>query len=237
MNRPRRACFPPWRAPRLALAGLWLMANAATAQSSPYSLGLSTSFGHDSNLLRLADSQAPLAGDSRSDTTMSTALVGSLDQGIGRQRLTASLALRDNRYDRNSKYDNQGYSGDLGLDWSTVGRISGALSLSTARKLSTFNAEGVGLLPEKNLETTQTVGGNIRVGVVTPLSLELGAGQRRVRNSAAQARARSVRPRPDRRRYHCPRLRSTRSWTSTRWSCQRRAHRCRPSCPCSCSRS
>ena len=178
----------PWRAPCLALPGLWMLASAAMAQSSPWSLGLSTSFGHDSNLLRLADTQLPGVGESRSDTAQSTALVGSLDQALGRQRLSASLALRDHRFERNSKYDNQSYNGELGLNWSTVERVSGALTVSSARNLSTFNAEGIGLLPEKNLETRQAVSGNVSLGVVTPVSFELGAGRSRVRNSVQDPR-------------------------------------------------
>ena len=187
---PRPRVRPtPWLAQGLALACAGLGVGASLAQSSPWYVGASTAFSHDSNLLRLADTQLPLAGESRSDTAISTALVGGLDQGLGRQRLSANLTLRDNRYDRNSKYDNQSYNGSLGLNWSTVERISGALSVNAARNLSTFNADGVGLLPEKNLETTQAVNASLKVGLVTQYSLELGAAQRRVRNSARDERA------------------------------------------------
>lgn len=172
----------------LALAFLWLGATTAAAQSSPWYLAASTAFAHESNLLRLADAQAPLAGESRSDTVLSTALVGGLNQGLGRQRVTGSLTLRDNRFDHNAKYDNQSYNGSLGLNWSTVERVSGVLAVSAARSLSTFNADGVGLLAEKNLETTRAVNGSVSVGLVTQYSLELGAGEQRVRNSAADER-------------------------------------------------
>lgn len=186
--RHHRARAARGRAPGLALVCLWLGAPTAAAQSSPWYLAASTSLAHESNLLRLADAQAPLAGESRSDTVLSTALVGGLNQGLGRQRLTGSLTLRDNRFDHNGKYDNQSYNGSLGLNWSTVERVSGVLAMSAARNLSTFNADGVGLLSEKNLETTRAVNGSVSVGLVTQYSFELGAGQRQVRNSAADER-------------------------------------------------
>ena len=169
-----------------ALLALW--AQAAAAQQSPWSIGGSLLLSHDSNLLRLADTQEPGLGESRSDTVLSTALVGGLNQNIGRQRVFGNLTLRDNRFERNAKYNNQSYNGALGLDWSTINRISGKLLLSAARNLSTFNAEGVGLLPEKNLETTQAVNASVSVGLVTEYSLELNAGRQQVRNSVQDER-------------------------------------------------
>ena len=173
---------------RLAGALLALCAGTANAQTSPWSVGGSLLLSHDSNLLRLADTQDPGSGESRSDTVLSTALVGSLNQNIGRQRVFGNLTLRDNRFERNAKYNNQSYNGTLGLDWSTINRISGNLSLSAVRNLSTFNAEGVGLLSEKNLETTQALNAGVSLGLVTEYSLEIGAGRRQVRNSVQDER-------------------------------------------------
>ena len=178
------------RAPalRVAAALLALWACAAGAQQSPWSVGGSLLWSHDANLLRLADGQDPGPGDSRSDTVLSTAIVGGLNQNIGRQRVFGNLTLRDNRFQQNSKYNNQSYNGALGLDWSTINRVSGTLSFSAARNLSTFNAEGVGLLAEKNLESTQALAASVSVGIVTEYSLEVGASRRQVRNSAQDER-------------------------------------------------
>lgn len=170
-------------APRAAAAALLLCAAAAGAQSSPWYVGASLNVNHDSNVLRLGQSQAAGAGESRSDTVLSTGLVGGIDQGIGRQRVLGSLTLLDNRFDHNSKYDNQSYNGTLGLEWQTVERLSGALTLATARNLSTFNADGVGLLSQKNEESSSGLNASISIGLVTQYSFELSAGQRRVRNS------------------------------------------------------
>lgn len=173
---------------RVAAALLALWAHAACAQQSPWSVGGSLLLSHDANLLRLADGQDPAPGESRSDTVLSTAFVGGLNQNIGRQRVFGNLTLRDNRFEKNSKYNNQSYNGALGLDWSTINRVSGTLSYSAARNLSTFNAEGVGLLPEKNLETTQALSASVSVGLVTEYSLELAASRRQVRNSVQDER-------------------------------------------------
>ena len=183
--RPIRPCAP---ALRVAAALLALWAHAACAQQSPWSVGGSLLWSHDANLLRLSDGQDPGAGDSRSDTVLSTAIVGGLNQNIGRQRVFGNLTLRDNRFERNSRYNNRSYNGALGLDWSTINRVSGTLSYSAARNLSTFNAEGVGLLTEKNLESTQALNVGVSVGIVTEYSLELGASRRQVRNSLQDER-------------------------------------------------
>lgn len=190
MDRPPAL---PRRAPRLlpAAHAVALLACAAglgwttpaAAQASPYYVAGSLAAIHDSNILRLAGDQVAGPGQSQSDTIFSTALVGGLDQGIGRQRVFGNLTLRDNRFQRNDTFNNQSYNGSLGLDWSTVERISGNLSVSASRALSTFNAEGVGLLTQKNLENNQAANALVRVGLVTTYSLELGVGQRRVRNS------------------------------------------------------
>lgn len=171
----------------VALAALLALAGGASAQSSPWYLSGLLSLTHDDNLLRLGDGQEPLAGQSRSDTFRSTALIAGLDQPIGRQRLQADLTLRDNRFDRNDRYDNQSYSGNASLNWATVRRISGQFSVGSSRALSTFNADVIGLLSQKNFVNTDGVNASVSVGVVTELSLEVTGGLRRVRNSLDQA--------------------------------------------------
>jgi hypothetical protein len=182
-----------WRAVATA-AALALAAGTAGAQSSPWFVSGQVSHSSDDNLLRLADDQREPLGQSRSDTVNSLALIAGLDQAFGRQRLQSSLTLRDNKFDRNSRFDNQSYSGSLSLEWATAGRVSGELSASRARALSTFNADGIGVLTQRNDETTESLNAIVSVGLVTEWSLELGAGQRRVRNSLdlASVRARDL---------------------------------------------
>ncbi len=199
MRRPRefRPLAPTGgRAPRQAASAVFSLASAAgvagvislaappaAAEPHPYYVGVSESISHDTNLLRLADGQQANTGYSRGDTTLSTALQAGIDQPFGRQRANANLSLRDVRYSANSQFNNQGYTGSLGLDWSTAERISGSLSANANRSLSSFNNYQVGLLADKNYEDTQGLNAQVNVGLVTQYSLELSAGQRSVSNT------------------------------------------------------
>jgi hypothetical protein len=167
---------------RLSAVGLAVVGPAA-AQVSPWYVGGALSLTHDDNLLRLGETQTALPGQSRSDTVTSASLTAGLDQPFGRQRVQASLALRDNRFARNDRYNNQSYSGSASLDWSTVNRISGQVGIGRSRALSTFNADVIGLLAQRNFETSEGFNASVSVGLVTAWSLELSAGHRRVRNS------------------------------------------------------
>jgi hypothetical protein len=167
---------------RLSAVGLAIIGPAA-AQVSPWYVSGALSLTHDDNLLRLGETQTALPGQSRSDTLTSTSLTAGLDQPFGRQRVQASLGLRDNRFARNDRYDNQSYSGSASLDWSTVNRISGQVGIGRSRALSTFNADVIGLLAQRNFETSEGLNASVSFGLVTAWSLELSAGHRRVRNS------------------------------------------------------
>lgn len=156
----------------------------ATAEPSPYSLGASLTVLHDSNLLRLGDNQALPAGYARSDTVTSAALVGSLDQPIGRQRLRGSATLNDNRMSHNSIYDNQGYGVNAELDWETIERLSGSITLERTRSLASFASFDQGVIAERNVQTTQRAGLVVRHGLPDRLQLELGLDHQSVDYSA-----------------------------------------------------
>jgi hypothetical protein len=170
----------------LTLAALALSTGLAGAQTSPYFIGLSQTFSRDNNLLRLADGQAAPVGYSRADSVSSTALLAGFDQTFGRQRGYANLALRSNRYGDNAVFNNTGYTGTAGLEWSTVERVSGSLTSSASRSLQRFESPEVGFLAEKNLESAENLSATVRVGMVTEYSLELSGGYRRVHNSLQQ---------------------------------------------------
>lgn len=151
---------------------------AAQAQDgqSPWYLGVQAQVQHDSNFLRLADDQATPAGRSKADTVTSLALIGGLDQPIGRQRLFGSATLRDNRLAKNEQLDNQGYALTAGVDWATVGNLSGTLRLTGDRSLQL--AVGGAGTTEKNIGTARQLEAAARLGVVTAFTAELGAARR-----------------------------------------------------------
>lgn len=149
------------------------------AETSPYYIGLSLSRGHESNVLQLADGVEPAPGFERADDVTATTLLAGFDQRISRQRIYGSLSLRSYRYANNGALDNLGYSASAGIDWATVGRVSGSLRVNGERSLSLYD-EQLGVLAGKNLVTSRAVTGGVSVGVVTQYSLELTGGHRDV---------------------------------------------------------
>lgn len=175
-----------------ACAVLGLASGLARAETSPWFLGLSQTQTRDANVLRLAEGQDTPDGYSRADTIRTTALLAGLDQSFGRQRAYGTLNLRNSRYVGNPRFDNTNYSAQLGLDWATVGRVSGSVNAFAARNLQNFSANVFTPELAKDLETTRSVGGRVTVGLVTAFSLEASGSHREVRNSltdsAVQAR-------------------------------------------------
>ena len=171
--------LPAW----LALAG-----TAATAQSSPYYIGLAQTIAHDSNLIRLRDNQQLPVGLSKSDTVSSTALIAGIDQPFGRQRLFGTANLSSNRYSSNSDFNSSAYALRLGLDWQTVERISGRVSVASDRtvRADARDANDQFIL-RSNAETAHQLDASVSVGLVTRLSAEATVLRRDVRYSAAQA--------------------------------------------------
>ncbi len=183
----------PGRVGVLLLAG-GVLPWCAQAQSSPYFLGVSQTFGSDDNLLRLGENDVAPEGYAKADTFSTSTLLAGFNQGIGRQRVFANLSLRDTRYSRNDIFNNQGYSLRSGLEWATVERLSGGVNLSASRNLQRFGSAEIGFLREKNLETVRTLSTRVSLGLVTEYSLELSGGRTEVSNSLQQPTSRRTTP-------------------------------------------
>jgi hypothetical protein len=158
-------------------------AGPAAADNTPYFVGVSQAVVYESNSLRLESGQALPDGLKFADSLFVTSLLGGFDQPYGRQRGYGNLSLRQNSYASNSGRNNQAYTGLLGLDWSTIERISGSLSISANRSLSNADGLGLSVLQEKNFETNQSLNTSIAMGLVTEYSLEAGFSHLEVRNS------------------------------------------------------
>ena len=190
---PKAAAATARSRPPLAHTLGWLSlllvgaAPVALAQNQPYYLGLSQTLSHESNLYRVGDQQVLPAGLSKADTVSSTALFGGIDQAFGRQRLSGSASLRANRYLDNSQLNNQGYGLNLALDWATLDRLSGTLSLGASQNLTRFNEiNNTGTLEtQRNVEQNQQIDAKLRLGVVTRYTAEASFGLRQHRYSAA----------------------------------------------------
>ena len=183
--RPR-ALAPSPTLLALLLAGLCPLAGA---EANPWYLGVSQAFAYDSNLYRVDDTtdlnlgrNPSLTPLSRSDTISTTSLVGGIDQPIGRQRVFGNATVGYNGYANNDYLNSTSYSLTGGLDWSTVERFSGKVSVAASEQQRKFNDTND---TEKNLERVNQVDAVFRAGTVTRLTLEGSLGFRKLDYSAA----------------------------------------------------
>lgn len=163
----------------LTLAGLTCLAagTSAHAETSPYYIGASQRFTHNSNVFYNTDASA------QSDTISSTGVRLGLDQPISRQRLSASLSANVNRYSKLDALNNTDYALETRLDWQTVDRLSGNVTLSSRESLPTDAAAlSTGV---RNLLRVDSAGVQATLGGVTRWSFDAGAAVSRSRYSEA----------------------------------------------------
>lgn len=142
--------------------------SSASDAGSPYYLGAALSRTYANNVFQQN------AGENSDRVTALTLLAG-VDQRLGRQRVYANTKWYDSRYDENSRLDNRGYDVTGGLDWETVGNLSGNLTYTGRRNLADFNSF-TDLTPttERNLETNESAAATVRLGLpnTTAFALE-----------------------------------------------------------------
>lgn len=170
----------------VAIALACLCSNAV-ADPSPWYVGVSQRLAYESNLYRV-DPSAPLGNLSRSDTLSSTSLVAGLDQPLGRERLYGNATLSVNKYGNNGYLNDNSYSLTGGLDWATIERISGNLTMLASRNQRSFNLDAgpKPLETRKNNESLAQIDTTLRAGDVTRLTMEATLGYRSVSYSAPE---------------------------------------------------
>lgn len=172
----------PLRTRLLPLAAALCAAGGAHAQSTPYYVGVSQSFTHESNIYRTRNNEI-------SDTISTTSLFGGVDQMVGRQRVYGNATVSANKFMDNGTLDNTGYGLKAGVDWATIERISGTVELNANQSLARYeNSVGE---TDKNTLRDLTFRAVARVGVVTRLTAETGYTYRRVDYSLNAYRARN----------------------------------------------
>lgn len=170
-----------------------MLATGPCVAAGPYSIAATQSVSWESNLLRAESGQVVPEGLSRSDTIYTTALQGGLDQPIGRQRLFGDGSIRRTQYQRNSVYDSTGYRLTAGLDWATIQRLSGTLTLNAQRQLAQFSNDEAGILARRNVEQTRQAESALRWGVSARLAAEAALTWREVDFSAPEFASREFR--------------------------------------------
>jgi hypothetical protein len=149
---------------------------SAFAQASPYYIGVNQRFTHQSNVFQTSASPV-------SDTVSSTSLIAGFDQPISRQRVFGSLTASANRYSDLSQLNHSAYAGRAGIDWATVGNLSGSLSADASQSLADFNPVGFTGTTLKSITKNQGIAAVVRLGVVTRLTVEGTLAHRKTRNS------------------------------------------------------
>ncbi len=124
---------------------------AGRAQTSPYYLGVSQTFGYDSNIFRLPDrSEVALPGGGvqviepqSSGLISTTLLLADLDQPIGRQRVYGSLSAGYSSYGDQPQLDSPRYALTAGVDWDTVEKLSGKAEFTSGLRLGAYGDRDV----------------------------------------------------------------------------------------------
>lgn len=186
---PHQATFH--RVTCLSAAVALLLAGATAARAdepSPWYLGVSQGFTHDSNVYRFKGGP--------SDNYSTTSLLGGFDQQISRQRVHANARVGYNKYQSESRLDNTSYSLSGGIDWATIEKLSGSVNVSASQSLAQFNGNQTVLLPDgtiapntadKNVLKAEQLSADIRWGGDGLLSLFGNYSHSRARYSGIQS--------------------------------------------------
>lgn len=142
--------------------------NASPDEGKPYFLRTSLGLAHDDNVFRVPDERG-----TQKDWITSAAVIAGFSQPFGRQRGYGNATLRGNSYRDQSQLTNFGYDLGLGLDWSTIERLSGDVSINASQSLASFgdygsaDAEAIG----KNQERSQRYATSARYGITAAWAL------------------------------------------------------------------
>lgn len=156
----------------LVATGCLASANAVAQEDqerSPYYIGVSQSFTHDSNVFRTRDNEV-------SETISSTGVLLGLDQHFGRQRAFADALAQVHRYRNADRLNNKSYALTAGLDWETVEFLSGALRYSTRNSLADFGTTGGASIVSD--QVTDEFSATARYGMTSYLGFDAGYGHR-----------------------------------------------------------
>lgn len=142
---------------------------AQDQERSPYYIGVTQSFTHDSNVLRTRDNEV-------SETISSTGVLVGLDQRLGRQRVFADALAQVNRYRDADRLNNKSYAITAGLDWETVEFLSGALRYSTRNGLTDIGSTGGASIVSD--QVTDEFSATVRYGLTSYLGFDAGYAYR-----------------------------------------------------------
>lgn len=165
------------RAPMALLAALAVLGGTAAeaAEDRPWYIGVSQTFTRDDNVFRNV-------GNKTADTISSTGVLGGVDWRPGRQRLYLDATAAKNKFDKLEQLDNTSHSVSTGLNWETVGDLSGSFRFSSRKSMTDSSVIGFGAVPPapdlKDIEKVRAASAGVRWGFSSALGVE-GTVERR----------------------------------------------------------
>jgi hypothetical protein len=164
----------------LVLAGtsaVW----AQSGESGPYYIGASQGFTRQQNIFGSTDG----SGSRIDDTYSSTGIFGGVNLQLGRQNLYANGVVRANRYQDVKLLDNNSTGLNGGLNWETIGNLSGTLRVAANRSLANYSSpDSPDLTNVRNIETSHDLSATVNKGITSRLSATGGLQRRKVDYSA-----------------------------------------------------
>ena len=144
--------------------GTGATAAAPNQAPSPYYLGASQGFTHDSNVYRIPSGPG--------DNYSSSSLLAGFDQRLSRQRVFGTASVGLNRYQDQTQLNNTSYDLAAGLDWETLYNLSGSVNATLGQHLSAPTANVTAPVATRNLARQQAIGGVARLGGVSLFTFE-----------------------------------------------------------------
>lgn len=145
---------------------------------SPYYIGGSQAFTHDSNAFGI-----PFGP---SDNYSSTSLLAGFEQPFSRQRVFGTARVSANRYQDQTQLNNTSYGLVAGLDWATIWKMSGNVAATLDQRLAPPAATVAAPTATRNLEKRQGVSGLARWGGDSLITVEGRLGYSTLDYSAPQ---------------------------------------------------
>jgi hypothetical protein len=145
-------------------------------------LGVRQTFTHESDF-----PPTPPSGVT-SDTVSNTSLRAGVAMPLGRQRVFGRVSAEHVRYDERSELNYNGYDASAGVDWATVGNLSGNVTGTTNRRRVRLSLPGdplavppVAPSSETPLQRSDALEARARLGTAGPLGIDVGYGHRRLK--------------------------------------------------------
>jgi exopolysaccharide biosynthesis operon protein EpsL len=144
-NHVRRRGGSLWhqqlRSALIAAALLAPATDAAALWDDRLELSVSETVAHDSNVFRLSDSASPVTtagASSKSDTYYTTTLGLNFDVPVSRQRFQGGYSWFDQRYDRFTNLNFDGYRGRAAWLWRAGSDLDGQIGYTESKVLASF---------------------------------------------------------------------------------------------------